>query len=88
MLKGMKGYRLTADDLNFIKKKAEDELIRKLQVVLAYCSMFFLQLKCPLLQGELVETRGLLKKEVNALELAQASRELILTSFNQVRLTD
>ncbi|XP_043966003.1 uncharacterized protein LOC122827293 isoform X2 [Gambusia affinis] len=35
MLKGMKGYHLTPDDLNFIKKKAEDEHVKKLQEELA-----------------------------------------------------
>ncbi|XP_014828390.1 PREDICTED: uncharacterized protein LOC106907291 isoform X3 [Poecilia mexicana] len=35
MLKGMKGYHLTPDDLNFIKKKAEDEYVKKLQEELA-----------------------------------------------------
>lgn len=47
-----------------------------------------MRVKCRLLQGELEETRGLLKKEVNALELALASRELILTSFNQFPSSD
>ncbi|XP_054915025.1 uncharacterized protein LOC129378660 [Poeciliopsis prolifica] len=35
MLKGMKGYHLTPDDLNFIRKKAEEEHVKKLQEQLA-----------------------------------------------------
>ncbi|MEQ2256487.1 hypothetical protein ILYODFUR_024676 [Ilyodon furcidens] len=64
MLKGMKGYCPTPDDLNFLKKKTEDELVKKLQ-------------------GELAETQALLKKEVNVLELALASREMMLASLNK-----
>lgn len=33
MLKGMKGYQLTASDLDFLKKMQEEKLINKLQVL-------------------------------------------------------
>lgn len=33
MLKGMKGYELTAGDLEFIKKMKEEKLIKKYQVI-------------------------------------------------------
>lgn len=32
MLKGMKGYQLTDEDLDFIKKMKEEQLVKKLQV--------------------------------------------------------
>lgn len=36
MLKGMKGYQLTAADLEFLKKMKEEQLVKKLQVGLVY----------------------------------------------------
>lgn len=32
MLKGMKGYQLTAADLEFLKKMKEEQLVKKMQV--------------------------------------------------------
>lgn len=36
MLKGMKGYRLTPGDLEFIKKMKEEKLIKKYQVIMLF----------------------------------------------------
>lgn len=36
MLKGMKGYQLTAADLEFLKKMKEEQLVKKMQVRLSY----------------------------------------------------
>lgn len=36
MLKGMKGYQLTAADLEFLKKMKEEQLVKKMQVGLIY----------------------------------------------------
>lgn len=33
MLKGMKGYQLTAGDLEFIKRMKEEKLVKKYQVI-------------------------------------------------------
>lgn len=36
MLKGMKGYQLTAADLEFLKKMKEEQVVKKMQVGLIY----------------------------------------------------
>lgn len=100
MLRGMKGYKLTQSDLEFIEKMKTEKLIKQLQVIFDFFShwlvtiMFFCLITIIVVwfvmgcfdcpQGELEEGQRLLNKEIMSLELACFSRDKAQAELKKV----
>lgn len=102
MLRGMKGYELTASDLEFIEKMKEEKLVKKYQVAvwlqLLYLHLFdliLLRRQCPHAlrcfywsQSHLEHVQKLLRRETMALEFECALRDMAEAERNKVSCVD
>lgn len=90
MLKGMKGYQLTAADLEFLKKMKEEQLVKKMQVKLEEVQkllkteMVALELACA--SKEKAEAE--LKRFPSCIEVTEWAKVVLRMACPQADLTD
>ncbi|XP_005749500.1 paramyosin-like [Pundamilia nyererei] len=90
MLKGMKGYQLTAADLEFLKKMKEEQLVKKMQVKLEEVQkllkteMVALELAC----ASKVKAEAELKRFPSCIEVTEWAKVVLRMACPQADLTD
>lgn len=90
MLKGMKGYQLTAADLEFLKKMKEEQLVKKMQVKLEEVQkllkmeMVALELAC----ASKVKAEAELKRFPSCIEVTKWAKVVLRMACPQADLTD
>ncbi|XP_039893371.1 uncharacterized protein LOC120736978 isoform X1 [Simochromis diagramma] len=90
MLKGMKGYQLTAADLEFLKKMKEEQLVKKMQVKLEEVQkllkmeMVALEMAC----ASKVKAEAELKRFPSCIEVTEWAKVVLRMACPQADLTD
>ncbi|XP_005937385.1 uncharacterized protein LOC102306644 [Haplochromis burtoni] len=90
MLKGMKGYQLTAADLEFLKKMKEEQLVKKMQVKLEEVQkllkmeMVALELAC----ASKVKAEAELKRFPSCIEVTEWAKVVLRMACPQADLTN